>query len=877
MNINDNINFAFGLLDAVNSWLDDRLFSVERMEDIDCSEIETFISEQLHVKIGQLSKHGHRLCFFIFYVNSKLNHCAWIKNDVLLQECLSRYIHGRSISTEIFLKISKCLNLLPFYLLEIIMNTPYVFCRDLVDIAINELKNVEPVTHLISSEELIIALIKNVKRMPIQSDLFVPFTDHINKLLLVYNKETLPKNISKLDPEVNKKEIMRYTGHRVKSIFNILVNVIKYMNTQDNYTQYPLHKLKPLRDKCINKSTTNEMFQKFLDIIIHKCMDLCDFSISTWLSWYEIEVIEEDTNLQAIIGELCFDLCECINQGLVDHKELLNFGPVLHNIAVEKINYDDVDSNDIDGIIERVKTTKKHINGWLRKLIENKNVFTHKEAIETLYDSIDRIDYSCFKRVINQTMTYSKCGGTVSETIANVIFKGIGHLDNEDKMNILNHYLSNYSSNEFFISSDFNELLQFVLQNEKNKKADQSDLLTKTIWLVLQQPKKMLHIFLSQYIKTSDDLPIKSLHESKTILHGVFINIHKFLDVSYIYQEYQEWLSVENQLNDSEKALLYQWFLIGECNVLTQPDLEILDTLIFQLAKILDDARWNVETFSPCRVNLCEKIIATLQPLLHHASYLVKPIDLDSLRVKLAPFHLITRAHFLRLWTSDYITIDGMDEQFIMTIQSQSHISFSNLNAISSQKIKEEFIFSIATYLPRCTLHEMKSFVANYLSSAKLENILEATIFLLSCIVSAFMRIIVYLKTAIQNEPYNNECSWDYLENAVINFLEVLNTSRMSCVYEQNSNPTLIYHVVTKLIMITKQFENQRQLPLLVVIRRLIDQSLRRLDIELISKLLAQIATMKSSNSKVTLGDTVQELLEQLTLRTPNQSSQIEN
>lgn len=57
----------------------------------------------------------------------------------------------------------------------------------------------------------------------------------------------------------------------------------------------------------------------------------------------------------------------------------------------------------------------------------------------------------------------------------------------------------------------------------------------------------------------------------------------------------------------------------------------------------------------------------------------------------------MTRSHFLRLWTSDYITIDGMDEQFIMTVQSQSHISFSNLNNKSTQKAQEEFIFSIAT------------------------------------------------------------------------------------------------------------------------------------------------------------------------------------
>lgn len=59
----------------------------------------------------------------------------------------------------------------------------------------------------------------------------------------------------------------------------------------------------------------------------------------------------------------------------------------------------------------------------------------------------------------------------------------------------------------------------------------------------------------------------------------------------------------------------------------------------------------------------------------------------------------MTRSHFLLLWTSEYITIDGMDEHLIMTVQSQSHISYSNLNRSSTQKSQEEFIFSIATVI----------------------------------------------------------------------------------------------------------------------------------------------------------------------------------
>lgn len=84
--------------------------------------------------------------------------------------------------------------------------------------------------------------------------------------------------------------------------------------------------------------------------------------------------------------------------------------------------------------------------------------------------------------------------------------------------------------------------------------------------------------------------------------------------------------------------------------------------------------------------------------------------------------------------------------------------------------------------MPKFTLHEMKSFVANYLNSAKDPDILDASLFIVESAINAFMRIIVYLKTAIVNEPYNIELAWNYLENTIINFLDVLNV----CIFVYN-------------------------------------------------------------------------------------------
>lgn len=79
--------------------------------------------------------------------------------------------------------------------------------------------------------------------------------------------------------------------------------------------------------------------------------------------------------------------------------------------------------------------------------------------------------------------------------------------------------------------------------------------------------------------------------------------------------------------------------------------------------------------------------------------FIVKAASLENIKQELSGLHLMTRSHFLRLWTSEYITIDGMDEHLIMTVQSQSHISYSNLNRSSTQRAQEEFIFSLATVI----------------------------------------------------------------------------------------------------------------------------------------------------------------------------------
>jgi len=65
-------------------------------------------------------------------------------------------------------------------------------------------------------------------------------------------------------------------------------------------------------------------------------------------------------------------------------------------------------------------------------------------------------------------------------------------------------------------------------------------------------------------------------------------------------------------------------FLLTECQLMTLPDIDLWDTLLTRLAKVLDDARWNIETYSTIRVQVCENVVLCLQPLLHFAVFIGK-------------------------------------------------------------------------------------------------------------------------------------------------------------------------------------------------------------------------------------------------------------
>jgi len=83
----------------------------------------------------------------------------------------------------------------------------------------------------------------------------------------------------------------------------------------------------------------------------------------------------------------------------------------------------------------------------------------------------------------------------------------------------------------------------------------------------------------------------------------------------------------------------------------------------------------------------------------------------------------------------------------------------------------------------------------------------------------------------------------------------------MCCIYEDEIDVALAINSITKIVMVIKQLDSIRQMPLLIVIRRLIDLIVTRMETTDISKMLSLITSIKSPNYRKTLGASIQRLM----------------
>lgn len=434
----------------------------------------------MNIEDNSLSPLVKRFTHFIIYLNTELKHCNWVKNEPMFK----KYIHGEQrISIDTYLRIVKTMELSSF-MIETIEHTPYSFYRDLLEIAVNQVRNMYSYSQLAFSEDLVLALLKNLYRVPLNNSVELPFMSHFNGAMMCFARDYVPKDIRRLDPDEDSREITKYNGFRLRSIFKIFVEIIKFKNSTEHNIQYPLYQITGV---CDSSTNTVNLFKQFIDIIMYKCTNMCNFSVETWLSWFEIP-FDEDTTLQSAIGHLCYDLCTFVDKGIIDEKFLHEFKPILHNIAIERVDFSNIDTNDVDGMLEYIDKNPKYINGLVKKLVTNDNVFTHPNAIKKLNSYVESINYNCFKFIVDRCLNYfitcdQGCVSLFDTPLSGIILNGVINLDMEDKSSFLKHIVTNYIGFALKASSNFDSDFAYAVHNELSNEVDQNVSYRENIYL----------------------------------------------------------------------------------------------------------------------------------------------------------------------------------------------------------------------------------------------------------------------------------------------------------------------------------------------------------------------------------------------------------
>lgn len=433
------------------------------------TEIKDIVKNHPKLIPPRSSNHISRLTHLVLYLNTDFKGSKWIRDEQIL--VLKRYLHNKPLHLKMYYKIVSVLELNSF-MIEVIISTPYSFCSDIVTINLKKIAAMSSHARLAATQDLVIAMVKCIKRSPVsKSEIETDFLHNFNEALLMYNEETVPYDLKRLDEVDQQTEETRFNGFRVRSIFKVVTDIITFKSSPDTYRQYPMYKVKTIDSPASN--STNDLFKKCIDLILCKCMNLCNFTVDDWLSWFEVTV-DGNSNLQSDIGHLCHELVSYIEDGTAEEPFLKEFLSILRNIAIEKVDVSDVDINDIDGIINRIEESpKSHLICYVKKMIENENVFTHTQAIKIFDRSMVNIEYNNFRCIVDGFMNYYKAKDIMFDSpMADILLKGLKSLDSDDKSRLLKHIIVHHSDVNNNVTTDFFAEVDYIVHNEYNVAID---------------------------------------------------------------------------------------------------------------------------------------------------------------------------------------------------------------------------------------------------------------------------------------------------------------------------------------------------------------------------------------------------------------------
>ncbi|XP_021914752.1 uncharacterized protein LOC110827415 isoform X2 [Zootermopsis nevadensis] len=678
-----------------------------------------------------------------------------------------------NLSKELLVKLVWGLSLHK-YACESIIYCPLSLGAELLDIFFDNLSSVEPVQALPRVEELSKAVYCKYIQL---EHLQVADMKYAKWKLFTYFKNLMQYFVKPDLKElgcISTQDMYRFAGFAMKSILSLMTDYLKlYLNLQEHEVDVPEVYDISLPELCggVEKEIEVITSNNFINELLYTCkVNFCAITVDIWLFWAECNVDEART-LQNEISEMMYSCSELLKKVRSDKVKFPLAGELitmLSSMAVKPREEDDeIREADIELIIKNVSDKSKSQKKWFKALLALNEVISDNCA-DCLKNNLYLAEYEDVKAILEKTIATieSKHGDREwRDKIKRIGLDSLKQLALQEQVEIVQWFFKKFGTSVDFLTDSFHVVATEVFNKAVKRTGNENKFLSDFVGLCVESPVEVITRVLQEGLKNSKQIVLMvEVLECLNPIYGAFeaadmgaaSGNEKMIIVTCLLNE-----AMKNDLNDQEKSnfvnfvialinhnivngsafirrsllpALYNSLCVKTWSLLLLW-LEVLRSftdgriknhtdvpecpLLVMLAQVLEVSRWNLITFSPGAVSVCEEALLVVRTVMKMflSTKTVEDKEVKWLQMKLDGFlSPLNKSYFSQLWSKfgrDWAPAPYNINTFLLDVIQNDEFSDETGKKVvelfrGSENKENLFHFSFSKLLPLCTPTEWK-------------------------------------------------------------------------------------------------------------------------------------------------------------------------
>ena len=697
-----------------------------------------------------------------------------------------------------FPQLSKCLfvNLvwqlkLEKYFYESIKYTPSWFMLQFLQEAIDSLRFSKPLDVIVQVKEIVESIYFNICRMDykianadqqveqkiIRNKLF----EFIMTLLRNYNTPNGDDEISK-----SKRKLKTYLGHSlntqlmlVHKCFEMFKNKPEFQIKED-FQIYKLMKEKePEIDNFSSKTyskAVHESLSKINIALLNTLQNIVvNITLDDFMFWVEIDIDDPSTddedlkkyNLQRSIGEMSYNLIQLINANdSFEHNVVTQ----LETISIKPKTLSDITAEaSVGTLLDKIESSQNK-RVWFEELLNRPDtLFYNTECLQTIIDNIEVVLLKDLLKILKDHQNYGNPDREDEMQLKEILRLGGSRLSNEELRDYTEELIRVFGVDYSLCLEDGDAGYSSDLTNYLNKLTE-NNLEEKCMWkLIMLNPSSFFKTLLKNVTnqdKTQIEIVLKILNETSSVaidylknnildnletasespksLYHIFLaelfNLHIMDRKEFLKDVLMDNLA-KAMSTDKLQVISMLLSVLRQISGKLKVE-ELVSPLTLLVARILDNYRWDLLSFSNVKERIVESSIEIIQDLVKTIFAHGSKKDKDWILAKVNDCKPMTKFYFQKL-TCQKTTFDGF-------------LQPNGFEGLAKNKITS-FLCEIVV---RCTSKEFKWLMTNQR--------------LQPFITDAVLVITVIVAKSNQQDAVNclHKCVSDYVKVMKVNFAQ---------------------------------------------------------------------------------------------------------